>query len=190
MDKEPVHTGMPKSVQKCKVALIDTALEIKKTEIESKIQIVLDSDSNPIHQFLGVMNIFYNSTAKLKDLSPLDIYADENSLCSNDIHDIKNAFDGINIKLMKCGSLEEGKSMIDVARSYDLKVMLGCMVETSIGITAASHLAGDVDVADLDGNLLINNDPYFGVNVVNGRLTLPKQNGCGIKLDPKIKGLI
>jgi len=129
-------------------------------------------------------------TAKLKDLSPLDIYADENSLCSNDIHDIKNAFDGINIKLMKCGSLEEGKSMIDVARSYDLKVMLGCMVETSIGITAASHLAGDVDVADLDGNLLINNDPYIGVNVVNGRLTLPKQNGCGIKLDPKIKGLI
>jgi len=64
------------------------------------------------------------------------------------------------------------------------------MVETSIGITAASHLAGVVDVADLDGNLLINNDPYIGVDVVKGRLTLPKQSGCGIKLRQKIKGLI
>ena len=129
-------------------------------------------------------------TKILKDNSPLDIYADENSVSSNDIYDIKEAFDGINIKLMKCGSLEEGKKMIILARQFDLKIMLGCMVETSIGITAASHLAGEVDVADLDGNLLINNDPYIGVKVIDGKLTLPRSNGAGIQLNSKIAGLI
>ena len=129
-------------------------------------------------------------TKILKDKSPLDIYADENSIFSNDIYNIKEAFDGINIKLMKCGSLEEGKKMIDIAKQFNLKVMLGCMVETSIGITAASHLAGEVDVADLDGNLLINNDPYTGVKVVNGQLVLPSSYGTGLILNSKNKNLI
>ena len=90
---------------------------------------------------------------------------------------------------MKCGSLEEGKRMINIARSNGLKIMLGCMVETSVGITAAAHLAGEVDVADLDGNLLIKNDPYSGVKVVNGRLVLPKLNGSGLELNPGFEKL-
>ena len=122
-------------------------------------------------------------TAKLKEKSPLDIYADENSMNSADIPQIKNAFDGINIKLMKCGSLEEGKRMINLARFYDMKIMLGCMVESSIGITAAAQLAGEVDAADLDGNLLINNDPYLGVQVHDGKLVLPNGYGLGISLN-------
>ena len=129
-------------------------------------------------------------TYQLKKKSPLDIYADENSLVSTDIEHIANAFHGINIKLMKCGSLEEGKKMINMARSQELKIMLGCMVETSVGITAASHLAGEVDVADLDGNLLIKNDPYRGVNVVNGKLVLSELNGSGLELNPKFKHLV
>ena len=129
-------------------------------------------------------------SAALKDKSPLDIYADENSLDSADIPRISTAFDGINIKLMKCGSLEEGKRMINLARFYDLKIMLGCMVESSVGITAAAHLAGEVDKVDLDGNLLINNDPYLGVKVIDGKLILPNSNGLGINLNSGAENLL
>ena len=129
-------------------------------------------------------------TAILKDKSPLDIYADENSLDSADIPRISTAFDGINIKLMKCGSLEEGKRMINLARFYDLKIMLGCMVESSVGITAAAHLAREVDKVDLDGNLLINNDPYIGVKVIDGKLVLPNSNGLGISLNSGAENLL
>lgn len=129
-------------------------------------------------------------SAALKDKSPLDIYADENSLDSADIPRISTAFDGINIKLMKCGSLEEGKRMINLARFYDLKIMLGCMVESSVGITAAAHLAGEVDKVDLDGNLLINNDPYLGVKVIDGKLVLPNSNGLGINLNSGSENLL
>ena len=122
-------------------------------------------------------------TKKLTELSPLDIYADENSRFSSDIIKIKDSFNGINIKLMKCGSLEEGKEMINIARENGLKIMLGCMVETSVGITNASHLAGEVDYVDLDGNLLIKNDPYSGVVVNDGRLVLPKSCGSGVTLN-------
>ena len=131
-----------------------------------------------------------NSSIELKKKSPLEIIADENSLNSNDIKPIRHAFHGINIKLMKCGSLEEGKKMIDVARENGLKVMLGCMVETSIGITNASHLAGEVDFVDLDGNLLIKNDPYSGVLVNNGRLVLQKDNGSGVKLNSDYRDIL
>ena len=131
-----------------------------------------------------------HASAELKQRSPLEIYADENSLVSKDIKEIRHAFHGINIKLMKCGSLEEGKKMIDMARFYDLKIMLGCMVETSVGITAASHLAGEVDVADLDGNLLIENDPYSGVQIKDGRLVLSELFGSGLKLNSGVKGML
>lgn len=123
------------------------------------------------------------TTAKLKQESPLPLIADENSLTAADIPIIAHAFDGINIKLMKCGSLPEAKRMIDLAREYGLKIMLGCMVESSVGITAAAHLAPFVDYADLDGNLLIDNDPYAGVRVEAGKLVLPVGNGLGVTLD-------
>ena len=131
-----------------------------------------------------------DQTALLRSKSPLDIYADENSLNSADIPQIHEAFDGVNIKLMKCGSIEEGQRMIHLAKFHDMKIMLGCMIETSVGITAASHLAGEVDAADLDGNLLINNDPYSGVKVVNGRLVLPNEHGIGLALDSQDENLI
>ena len=129
-------------------------------------------------------------TANLRKKSPLDIYADENSVSTIDIPKIRHAFDGINIKLMKCGSLEEAQNMINMAKSFKMKTMLGCMVETSIGITAASHLAANVDCVDLDGNLLIKNDPYKGATVLNGKLVLPEQNGLGVKLTSKEDGLL
>jgi L-alanine-DL-glutamate epimerase-like enolase superfamily enzyme len=130
-----------------------------------------------------------DDTAALKEKSSLDIYADENSLNSADIPGIAHAFDGINIKLMKCGSLEEGKRMINLAKFHGMKIMLGCMVESSVGITAAAQLAGEVDAADLDGNLLINNDPYRGVIVQNGQIVLPTGKGLGLSVNSENENL-
>lgn len=158
----------------------DTALELCKWLADQNIEFI--EQPFPAGQL--------DQTAFLRSKSPLDIYADENSLDSADIPQIHEAFDGVNIKLMKCGSIEEGQRMIHLAKFHDMKILLGCMVETSVGITAAAHLAGEVDAADLDGNLLINNDPYSGVKVVNGRLVLPNEHGIGLALDSQDENLI
>ncbi len=129
-------------------------------------------------------------TAELRKKSPLPLIADENSLNSTDIPGIEGVFDGINIKLMKCGSLLEGLKMVKMARKRDMQIMLGCMIESSVGITAAAHLSPLVDYADLDGNLLINNDPYRGVWVNEGKLVLPRGNGLGVSLNSNEENLL
>jgi len=90
-------------------------------------------------------------------------------------------FDGVNVKVDKCGGLLEAKRMIEIARSLGLKVMLGCMVSSSVAITAAAHLSPLVDYADLDGHLLIANDLYEGVRVEKGKLVLPDRPGLGLR---------
>jgi len=75
--------------------------------------------------------------------------------------------------------------MVKMARERDMKIMLGCMIESSVAISAAAHLSPLVDYADLDGNLLINNDPYLGVTISDGKLILPKSSGLGITLNQK-----
>ncbi len=116
----------------------------------------------------------------LKRRVDVPIVLDESVRTSADIPNLASCGHGINIKLMKCGGLREALRMIHVARSMDLKVMLGCMVETSLAVTAAAHLSPLVDYADLDGHLLIANDPYVGVDVVDGKLVLPDRPGLGI----------
>lgn len=111
----------------------------------------------------------------------IPIIADEACLHPADIPKLADAFDGVNIKLMKCGGILEAWRMIQIARSLKLKTMLGCMIESSIGVTAAAHLSPLVDYADLDGNLLIANDPYSGVRVEKGKLILPDGPGLGVK---------
>ena len=98
-----------------------------------------------------------------------------------DIPALAGAFDGINIKLMKCGGIAEALRMIAVARAHGMKVMLGCMIESSVAITAAAHISPLVDTADLDGNLLLETDPYVGATVVAGRIVLPEGPGLGVK---------
>ena len=88
--------------------------------------------------------------------------------------------DGINIKLAKCGSLREAMRMIAVARTHHMQVMLGCMIESSIGITAAAHLAPLVDIVDLDGAALLANDPFAGARIDRGQVTLPTAPGLGV----------
>jgi len=83
---------------------------------------------------------------------------------------------------MKCGGIRHALEMIHVARAHNLSIMLGCMIESSLAITAAAHLTPLVDYADLDGHLLIENDPYMGVKVENGKLILPDESGLGVKI--------
>lgn len=111
---------------------------------------------------------------------PLPIITDESSITVEDIPRVAECTDGINIKLMKCGGLRHALKMIHVARAHNLSIMLGCMIESSLAITAAAHLSPLVDYADLDGHLLVDNDPYSGVQVEHGKLVLPDGPGLGV----------
>ena len=116
----------------------------------------------------------------LRERSPLPLIGDESIQGLADVRRAVGLFDGINIKLMKCGGLRNAHKMVELARGLDLKVMLGCMTETSCAVSAAAQLSPAVDFADLDGNLLISNDLFTGVTVVDGKLTLPTTPGIGI----------
>lgn len=120
--------------------------------------------------------------AWITERSPLPIFADESIQRLRDIPLIKGAFTGINIKLMKCTGMREAWKMLNYARAEGLRVMVGCMTETSCACTAAAHLSPVVDFADLDGNLLISNDRFSGVLVREGRLVLPDRPGLGLTL--------
>ena len=119
-------------------------------------------------------------TRWLRDRFDVPIIADEAVLSASDIPKLAEAYDGINIKLDKCGGMLEAYRMIQIARALGLKTMLGCMISSSVSVTAAAHLAPLVDYADLDGNLLIANDPYRGVLVEQGKLVLPDRPGLGL----------
>jgi len=113
--------------------------------------------------------------------SPLPVFADESIQRLKDIDGLKGAFTGINIKLMKCTGMREAWKMVNTARALGLKVMVGCMTETSCAVSAAAQFSPAVDFADLDGNLLISNDRFSGVEVIKGKLTLPDRPGIGLK---------
>jgi L-alanine-DL-glutamate epimerase-like enolase superfamily enzyme len=120
--------------------------------------------------------------AWLTEYSPLPTMADEAFQRLPDIVDkIKGVYSGINIKLMKSTGLYEARKMITVGRALGMKVMIGCMTETSCGVSAVAQLSPLVDWADLDGNLLIKNDPFTGMKVVDGKVTLNDWPGIGIK---------
>jgi L-Ala-D/L-Glu epimerase len=116
----------------------------------------------------------------VRENSPLPIIADESCVTVEDIPLVADCVDGINIKLMKCGGILPALKMIHVARAHNLRIMLGCMIESSLAITAVAHLTPLVDYADLDGHLLIDDDLYDGVKVENGKLVLPERPGLGI----------
>lgn len=118
--------------------------------------------------------------ALIRARANLPIIADESCKTAADIPALVGKVDGINIKLAKCGSLREAIRMVAVARTYHLQVMLGCMIESSIAITAAAHLAPLVDIVDLDGAALLSNDPFKGASIDGGQLTLPTGPGLGV----------
>ena len=118
--------------------------------------------------------------AWLTERSPLPIFADESIQRMKDIPSLVGAYNGINIKLMKCTGMREGWRMATMARALGMKVMVGCMTETSCAVSAAAQFSPYVDFADLDGNLLIANDRFDGVKVVGGKLSLPDRPGIGV----------
>lgn len=118
--------------------------------------------------------------AWLRERTPLPIFADEAIQRLADIKALEGAYDGINIKLMKCTGMREAWKMVNYARAEGMKVMVGCMTETSCAVSAAAQLSPAVDFADLDGNLLISNDRFDGMKVVDGKITLPDRPGIGI----------
>lgn len=120
-------------------------------------------------------------TAWVKQRVNLPIIADEACLHAGDIPKLKGAFDGVNVKLDKSGGVLEAYRMLSIAKALGMKTMLGCMVSSSVSVTAAAHLSPMVDYADLDGNLLISNDPFTGVTVSRGKLVLPNGPGLGLK---------
>lgn len=120
-------------------------------------------------------------TAWLRERIDLPIIADEAVKNAADIPRLAEAYDGINIKLMKAGGVLEALRMIHMAKALGLKIMLGCMIESSVAISAAAHLAPLVDWADLDGNLLIKNDPFHGVKVDRGRFIYNQKPGLGVE---------
>ncbi|GHT21483.1 L-Ala-D/L-Glu epimerase [Bacteroidia bacterium] len=122
-----------------------------------------------------------DDTAWVTERSPLPIFADESFQRLTDVAKLKGAFTGVNIKLMKCTGMREAWKILNMARALNMKVMIGCMTETSCAISAASQISPAVDFADLDGNLLISNDIYKGTTVEKGVLTLNDLPGIGIK---------
>lgn len=121
-----------------------------------------------------------DDNAWLTERSPLPIFADESVQKLKDIDSVKGAFDGINVKLMKCGGMSEAYRMLSYCKAVGMKAMIGCMTETSCAVTAAAHLSPMVEFADLDGNLLIDNDRFSGVLVEKGKLVLPDRPGLGL----------
>lgn len=122
-----------------------------------------------------------DDNAWLTERSPLPIIGDEAVQRLPDVHKAVGVYSGINIKLMKCTGMREAHKMIQLAQALNLKIMIGCMTETSCAISAAAQLSPKTLWADLDGNLLISNDPYRGVTIENGKITLLDKPGIGIE---------
>jgi L-alanine-DL-glutamate epimerase-like enolase superfamily enzyme len=125
----------------------------------------------------------FDEIAWLTENSPLPIIADEAVQRLADVQATIGIYSGINIKLMKCTGMREAHKMINYARANNMKVMIGCMTETSCAISAAAQLSPQTDWADLDGNLLISNDPYSGIQIKNGKIILNDFPGIGLNLE-------
>jgi L-alanine-DL-glutamate epimerase-like enolase superfamily enzyme len=129
-----------------------------------------------------------DEAAWVRARSPIPVFADEACLRASSIPPLAEAYHGVNVKLDKAGGLREALRMIHAARACGLQVMLGCMISSSASTTAAAHLSPLVDFADLDGHLLVANDPWEGVSVRDGRLVLPDRPGLGLRAREKGAG--
>ena len=152
-----------------------TVTETLKNSIELlKLGVEFIEQPLPADNWKGAKIVFDNSY--------LPIIADESCLAENDVEKCYNHFHGVNIKLMKCGGLTPAKRMISKAKSLGLKTMVGCMTESSVGISAIAHLAPMLDYVDMDGALLLKNDVASGVKLENGNIIFPNTNGIGTEL--------
>lgn len=134
----------------------------------------------PIHHSGGVEA--WRELRKALPQCPLPLYADESTQNADDAIALEGLVEGVNVKLLKCCSFAEARRMIDTARKLNQRVLLGCMIESSIGVTAAAHLAPLADLVDLDGHLYLSDDDYEGVRFgENGEVLLPEGAGLGVR---------
>ena len=153
---------------------------------EQALQIIprlVDYDLELIEQPLAVGDVdgYFWLKEKLRAQKVnLPIYADETAKTSHDVVKLAGAIDGVVVKTMKSEGIREALRMIHTARAHDMQIMLGCFIESSVGVTAAAHLAPLCDYADLDGPLLIKNDPYHGLKYDGARFALPDAPGLGL----------
>lgn len=132
----------------------------------------------------------FEDSAWLTEHSPIPLIADESVKNTEDIIRLKGVFAGINVKLMKTGGISEAYRLIDTAKAYGMKIMLGCMTETSCAISAAASLMSLADWLDLDGNLLIKNDPFYGIETINGEIIQTDKVGIGVSLKEDYENLL
>ena len=149
---------------------LDTALVVGKELADRGVELI----EQPISHFRR------EDLVELKRISPLPVILDESIVNPEDVAPCRDQGHGINIKLMKCGGMTPALELIQEARAAGMSIMLGCMIESSVAITAAAHLSPLVDYADLDGNLLLAGDPWRGVEVDRGKLVLPVGAGLGV----------
>jgi len=116
--------------------------------------------------------------------SKLPVFADESCLVATDIAKLTGAVDGINVKLAKCGSLREALRMVHTARALDMQVMAGCMIESSLGISAIAQISPLLDSADFDGAALLSSDPFRGTSIAGGAIRLSDGPGLGVSPAP------
>jgi L-Ala-D/L-Glu epimerase len=198
--KEKVREAMPYKILKVKLGQGNDKEMIRTVRLETDKPICVDVNQgwtdkkmalDMVHWLKDQDVVFVeqpmpktsvDDIAWLTQNSPLPIIADEAIQTIADFKKVQGAYNGINIKLMKCGGLRSAYTMISMARALGMKVMIGCMTETSCAVTAAAQLSPLVDWADLDGNLLIDNDLYEGIKIVNGKIVLPDAPGIGIKM--------
>jgi L-Ala-D/L-Glu epimerase len=117
----------------------------------------------------------------VRERSPIPVFVDEDSVTADDVPRLAGCVDGINVKLVKCGGMREAARMIRAARERGMKVMIGCMIESSVLSTAAAHLTPLADYADIDGPLLVVDDPFEGVIYEGAQLRLPDAPGLGVR---------
>lgn len=179
-----VMTEIRKAVGEGKTLRVDANAGWSLEDARKAVPVLADLGVEYVEQPLAKGNL--EELRLLKKECPLPIYVDEDSILAADLPRLNGIVDGINIKLMKTGGLVEARRMVALARIFGFKVMIGCMIETGVAITAAAHLAPYADNLDLDGNLLISNDPFTGVKCdADGRLHLPQEPGIGVTLKPE-----
>jgi L-Ala-D/L-Glu epimerase len=153
------------------------------TQALSMLDILADVGVTSLEQPVAVPDLAGLRT--VRDAASIPVFADESCRTAADIPRLADVVDGINIKLGKCGGLHEARHMVLLAREHGLRVMCGCRIESSLGITAAAQLAGWLDDADLDGAALLADDPYFGTTIRYGVIATPDLPGLGVQLrDP------
>lgn len=124
----------------------------------------------------------WDDMKEVKRRGALPVIADESCQVESDVERCRDGFHGVNVKLVKCGGLTPAKRMIEHARRLGLKTMVGCMTESSVGISASAQLLPLLDYVDMDGALLLAKDVASGVRIERGQVLYPKENGCGVRL--------